>query len=194
MIHRLRNIPEIHTAFLWTLGMIALLYLGCFGYMTARRILAQNFASEEFDNGSADFVTDVPLKRGALVGRISVPRLGISAIVEEGVDDDTLAIAIGHVPGTALPGSDGNVAVAGHRDTFFRARKDLEVRDEIQLATPQGSYRYRVESWQVVNLDDIAVLRATSEPRLTLITCYPFEFFGHAPKRFVVKAVQIPTL
>jgi len=193
MIHRLRNIPEIHTAFRWTLVMIALLYLGCFGYMTARRILFQNFASEEFDNGSAATI-DAPLKRGALVGRISVPRLGISAIVEEGVDDDTLAIAIGHVPGTALPGSDGNIAVAGHRDTFFRALKDLEVQDEIQLATPQGSFRYRVESWQVVNPDAVGVLRPTAEPRLTLITCYPFEFFGHAPKRFVVKAVQIPTL
>jgi LPXTG-site transpeptidase (sortase) family protein len=194
VIVRVRGIPDVPTVIGWTLGVTAFLCLASFGYATARRVWCQSVASNAFDNKSRAPAVAARLEPGALVGRITVPRLGISAIVEEGVDDDTLAVAIGHVPGTATPGSSGNVAVAGHRDTFFRALKDLRANDEIELATLHGSFRYRVESWSIVNPEDVAVLRPTSAPRLTLITCYPFEFFGHAPKRFVVRARQIPTL
>jgi sortase A len=127
-----------------------------------------------------------------LLGRITVPRLELTAMVNEGVDEGTLALAVGHIPGTALPGSTGNVAVAAHRDTFFRPLKDLRANDEIDFTTDQGEFRYRVTSMRIVNPDNVEVLRSSSEPELTMITCYPFEFFGHAPKRFVVQARQIP--
>jgi sortase A len=124
-----------------------------------------------------------------LLGRITVPRLDLSAMVNEGVDDNTLSLAIGHIPGTALPGPAGNVAVAAHRDTFFRPLKDIKPNDEIDFLTSQGEYRYRVQSMRIVNPEDVEVLKPSSEPELTLITCYPFDFFGHAPKRFVVQAL-----
>ncbi len=123
-----------------------------------------------------------------LLGPVTVPRLDLSAAVNEGVDDETLSLAIGHIPGTALPGLAGNVAVAAHRDTFFRPLKDIRANDEIDFLTTKGEYRYRVKSMRIVNPEDVAVLKPSSEPELTMITCYPFEFFGHAPKRFVVQA------
>lgn len=132
------------------------------------------------------------LAKDALIGRIEIPRLHVHAIVEEGVDDKTLRRAVGHVPGTALPGDDGNVALAAHRDTFFRGLKDVEKDDHIQLRTLQGDYDYVVESTRIVSPKDVGVLKPTKDPVLTLVTCYPFYYVGNAPKRFIVQARQVP--
>lgn len=181
--------PEILTFSRAILSLIAVLYLGCFAYVTTRRTLYQMTAERTFESSSPS--VPAPPAGPRLLGRISVPRLDLTAIVDEGVDEETLALAVGHVPGTALPGPDGNVAVAGHRDTFFRPLKDLRPNDEIDFTTNRGEFRYRVTSMQIVTPDDVDVLKPTAQPELTLITCYPFEFFGHAPKRFVVQARQI---
>jgi sortase A len=95
---------------------------------------------------------------------------------------------VGHIPGTALPGEDGNIVLAAHRDTFFRPLRNIQKGDEIALTTWNGAFRYRVESIQVVGPDDVGVLQPTSLPTLTLVTCYPFYFVGSAPKRFIVRA------
>jgi sortase A len=129
---------------------------------------------------------------GSFVGKIEIHRLGISAIVREGVDGRTLGLAVGHVPSTVLPGEMGNIGVAAHRDTLFRNLKDVRQNDEITLTTMAGTYVYRVVSFRVVNPSDVSVLSSLSDEKiLTLVTCYPFFFLGDAPKRFVVRAVQI---
>ena len=74
----------------------------------------------------------------SLAGRIEIPRLRISAIVKEGVDERTLDLAAGHIPNTALPGQTGNVGVAAHRDTLFRNLKDVRRDDQITLTTLDG--------------------------------------------------------
>lgn len=125
---------------------------------------------------------------GGLIGRIEITRLGLSAIVAQGIDKHTLRRAVGHIPGTALPGQVGNVGIAGHRDTFFRPLQDIDVDDVIMLTTLWGEYRYRVVSNQVVGPDDIAVLDPTTNDVLTLVTCHPFYFVGPAPDRFIVRA------
>ena len=127
-----------------------------------------------------------------LIGRIEIPRLRLSAVVVEGIGKTTLRRAVGHIPGTALPGQPGNVGISGHRDTFFRPLKDLEIKDEIQFSTVNGDFRYVVESLTVVDPNNVGVLAPTSENQLTLVTCYPFFYIGAAPKRFVVRAWQIP--
>jgi LPXTG-site transpeptidase (sortase) family protein len=123
-----------------------------------------------------------------LVGRLDIPRIGLSAIVSEGIDNRTLRRALGHIPGTALPGDTGNVGIAGHRDTFFRKLEHIRHNDTITLTTVNGTYRYVVQSIQVVDPDYTEVLRNFGRSTLTLITCYPFRFVGPAPRRFVVKA------
>jgi sortase A len=104
----------------------------------------------------------------------------------------TLRRAVGHFPGTALPGQQGNVAIAGHRDTFFRALRNICKENEITLTTLNGSYRYRVDSTKVVEPENTEVLDDSDDAILTLATCYPFDFMGSAPKRFVVRAHRIP--
>jgi len=126
-----------------------------------------------------------------LIGRIEIPRLLLSAVVVEGVGRTILRRAVGHIPGTALPGHAGNVGLAGHRDTFFRSLKDVKVKDEVQLSTLAGNFNYEVESFRVVDPDNVGVLAPSGHNVLTLVTCYPFYFVGPAPQRWIVTARQV---
>ena len=128
---------------------------------------------------------------GGLIGRIEIPRLLLSVVVVEGVDKTSLRRAVGHIPGTALPGEAGNVGLAGHRDTFFRPLKDLKIKDEIQFSTLKGNFKYEVESLRIVEPDNVGVLAPSGENVLTLVTCYPFYYVGPAPKRWIVRARQV---
>jgi sortase A len=125
---------------------------------------------------------------GSAIGRIEIPRLGVSVMIRAGADAKTLRRAVGHIPGTALPGESGNVGLAGHRDTFFRRLRNIKADDEVRIVTPQGTYVFHVEDTKVVRPGDTWVLNATPEPTLTLVTCYPFTFVGSAPQRFIVRA------
>jgi sortase A len=111
--------------------------------------------------------------------------------VVEGVDRISLRRAVGHIPGTALPGEAGNVGLAGHRDTFFRQLKDVKIDDEIQVSTPTSNFKYRVVSLRIVDPENVGVLAPSGENVLTLVTCYPFYFVGPAPKRWIVRARQV---
>jgi sortase A len=195
---------------------LAIVCLGLYSYAYLKRLLYQTYESREFDRtadrtgaafaASNDNVTpigrvgrsswkSVPSSRlsspTALIGRLSVPRLHLSAMVREGIDRNTLQLAIGHIPTTALPGQNGNVGVAGHRDTFFRGLKDLRTKDEVQFSTLSGDFKYVVESLIIVEPDNVGVLAPSSENVLTLVTCYPFSYIGTAPKRLVVRARQV---
>jgi sortase A len=136
-------------------------------------------------------LTASPALGGAL-GRIEIARIGLEAMVMEGTDGRTLRRAVGHIRGTALPGQQGNVAIAGHRDTFFRPLRNVQPDDEITLTTLVGSYHYLVDSAEVVLPEDTQVLNNSGDATLTLVTCYPFYFVGPAPKRFIVRAHRIP--
>ncbi|HTS03566.1 MAG TPA: class D sortase [Thermoanaerobaculia bacterium] len=124
----------------------------------------------------------------AFVARLEIPRLGLAAIVREGDGPRVLTLAVGHVPGTSLPGEGGNVCLAAHRDGFFRGLGLLRAGDSVRLTTPAGTYAYRVDTARVVGPNDVAVLLPTPRPTLTLVTCYPFAWIGPAPRRYVVTA------
>ena len=131
-----------------------------------------------------------PLRPGDPFGRISIPRIGLSAMVAEGDDEDTLRHAVGHIPGTAAPWGAGNVALAGHRDTFFRGLSRLRLDDVIELETLRGTFKYRVERITVVGPQDIQVLQSP-EWDLTLVTCFPFHYVGPAPQRYIVQGTRL---
>ncbi|MFN0121473.1 MAG: class D sortase [Blastocatellia bacterium] len=133
----------------------------------------------------------VPLGEGDPLGRIEIGRIGLSAMIEEGIDEETLRHAVGHIPGTPLAGQRGNVAFAGHRDTFFRGLRNIRRDDEITLTTLGGIYRYRVDSVKVVEPEETEVLNSGDDNVLTLVTCYPFSYAGPAPQRFIVRARQV---
>jgi len=131
------------------------------------------------------------VREGASLGRIEVPRLGLSVILVEGIRRRDLQLAVGHIPGTAFPDELGNVGIAGHRDTFFQPLENIRPSDIIVLTTLLGEYRYRVVSTKVVSPYDVGVLKTSRNEILTLVTCYPFYFVGPAPDRFVVRAERI---
>jgi sortase A len=124
-------------------------------------------------------------------GKISIPRLGLSAIISEGVDDRTLRHAVGHFPESSTPERDGNVALAGHRDTFFRDLAHIRVDDVVTLETLHGKYQYQVMRTEVVSPQHTELVQSSSKADLTLVTCFPFRYIGQAPQRFIVQATRI---
>ncbi|MGC2828345.1 MAG: class D sortase, partial [Candidatus Acidiferrum sp.] len=126
-----------------------------------------------------------------MLGELQVPRLGLNAIVVQGDSTADLRRAVGHLSSSALPGEWGNVALAGHRDTFFRPLRDIRLGDSITIKTRARSFEYVVESIEVVAPTDIRVLEPSTGHDLTLLTCFPFHYVGPAPKRFVVRARQL---
>jgi sortase A len=129
-----------------------------------------------------------PYQPGSAIGRLEIPRLGLSVVVLEGSDAGTLRLGVGRLPNSALPGDPGNVVLAGHRDTFFRSLREIRPGDRISLRTPEGTFPYTVDWTTVVNPTDTSVLLPTPAPSLTLVTCYPFYYIGSAPRRFIVRA------
>lgn len=124
----------------------------------------------------------------SLIGVLEIPRLQIAAPVMSGDDEETLAVAVGHLPDTPRPWEPGNSALAAHRDGLFRPLQRVRAGDEILLKTRQGDFTYRVRETRVVEPTDLSVLAPTPSRTLTLITCYPFDYVGPAPMRFIVHA------
>jgi sortase A len=182
--------------------VVGLLILGYCGFVLLDAKVYQASETRHFQEQIKGFkpaiasegsVHEVPFHplTGKPLGEIELTRIGVTAMILEGTDDRTLRRAVGHIPGTPLPGQPGNVAIAGHRDTFFRALRNVRQDDEITLMTLDGSYRYRVDSISVVGPEDTQVLDNSGGDILTLVTCYPFYFVGPAPRRFIVRAQKL---
>lgn len=128
---------------------------------------------------------------GTPIARLSIPRLGETAVVAEGTDATVLRRAVGHVPGSARPGGPGNVALAGHRDSFFRHLGALAIGDAIVIDSDAQRATYRVEWSRIVDPSAVEVLAPTDYPAVTLVTCYPFRYLGDAPRRYVVRGRRV---
>ncbi len=129
---------------------------------------------------------------GSPLGLLEISTIGLEVMILEGTTNGVLRRAVGHIPGTSMPGQQGNVAIAGHRDTFFRPLRKIRKNDEITLTTLHGSFLYRVDFAQVIAPEHTEVLAHSDEAILTLVTCYPFDLVGPAPKRFIVRAHRVP--
>ena len=176
--------------------VIGVAALGYFLYVNIETRLYQAFENRELDAILAAGPPSMPLSRrpmpapGSAIGRIEIPRLGVSSVIRVGVDARTLQLAVGHIPGTALPGDPGNIGLAGHRDTFFRKLRDIRTFDEIRIVTPDGTFTYEVDRTRIVKPQDTWVLKDIAIPAVTLVTCYPFTYVGSAPERFIVRAIN----
>lgn len=163
-----------------------------------KRPAAETDSFESFRKGAerelpAKTRSAAAIDEGGLIGRIAIERIGVSAILLQGVGKRELRRGAGHIPATPLPEqSAGNVGIAAHRDSFFRGLKDIQEGDTIELTTLDRSFRYQVEWTKIVKPGDVSVLEPTDEPALTLVTCYPFYYVGSAPRRFIVRAHRIP--
>jgi sortase A len=170
---------------LLTAGLLALGY-GAYVVIDAKAY--QAIEHRRFEHARRDVAAARARVDGDSIGEIEIPRIGLTAMVVRGESPAILRRAVGHLAGTALPGESGNVVLAGHRDTFFRPLKNVRAGDAITLRTRRGDFEYVVQSTAVVRPSDVGVIQATTQPTLTLITCFPFSYLGPAPDRFIVRA------
>ena len=180
----------------WLLGLLCAA-VPLYSRVEARS--AQQFASRNFASRTTNSSSGVPVSSPAtdtseqisasgILGRLEISSLGLSVPVLDDYDPDSLRKGVGHIRGTALPGGLGNFAVAGHRDTFFRPLRSIRPGTQITMTTAQGTYQYIVDTTSIVLPSNVSVLDIGWRPEMTLITCYPFNFIGAAPKRFIVRA------
>jgi len=122
---------------------------------------------------------------------LRIPKIRLEVPVLDGTDDLSLNRAVGLIAGTARPGNNGNIGIAGHRDGFFRGLKDVSLGDTIEIETQKQTTTYRIDRMVIVEPSDVSVLATREHPSLTLVTCYPFYFVGSAPQRYIVQASLI---
>ena len=174
---------------------VGLVLLGYYAYVSIEAHLYQAVENRELDailaSGPHESRRPAPPPPGSTIGRIEIPRLGVSTVIRAGSDARTLNLAVGHIPGTAFPGEAGNIGLAGHRDTFFRRLRNIRQADRIRLVTPNGAFAFRVTNTMIVRPTDTWVLDPSDASTLTLVTCYPFTYIGSAPQRFIVRAVPV---
>lgn len=133
---------------------------------------------------------DASVASGAMpVAVLRIARVDLEVPVYTDATEHNLNRGAGLIEGTALPGSDGNIGVAAHRDGYFRALSEVRIGDLIELDSPHARGVYSVSELSIVDPSDIRSLHETASPVITLVTCYPFYFAGSAPKRYIVRAV-----
>ena len=174
------------STFLISTGTVLILYVAG-SYYSAYR--AQRRLMRQWQQQST---SEQAPQEGPALTRISIPKIGLDAVIVEGTNPSSLALGPGHLLATALPGQSGNAVIAGHRDTFFRHLYRLAPGDDIFVRRYGKSFHYVVSGKRVVDADDISVLRSTSRSVLTLITCFPMTYVGPAPQRLIVRARLAP--
>jgi sortase A len=154
---------------------------------TIKRMNVLNNTAQERSN-ALDNLYSVRPEIGEKIGELSIPKLKISLPVYEGTEDDELKRGVGHYADSVLPGENDNSVLSGHRDTVFRNLKDLEKGDVLIVTTSAGEFIYKIKKFRIVDEDDRTVIVPKPSATLTLTTCYPFDFIGPAPKRYIITA------
>lgn len=188
-----RRLSRAAEVVLFVIGVLCLQWVAYVKIQTARQHAAVTQAVETAKTAEppGEAAGPVPIETIAIgdpVGILSVPRLKLSTAVVEGDSDEVLETSAGHLPDTPWPWQPGNAAIAAHRDGLFRELRHVKVGDVIEMKTARGDFQYRIAALSIVSPTDVSVLDETEQPSLTLITCYPFYYVGHAPKRFIVRA------
>ena len=167
--------------------LIWIIALASLGYCIFVALQRKQIRAQASALGHPGTVT-MPETANKVIARLDIPELHLSDAVLADYDPDSLRKGIGHIRGTAQPGGLGTVGLAGHRDTFFRPLRRILPHMDIRLSDQTGTYHYSVDSTEIVTPDRVQVLAISTRPELTLITCFPFNYIGAAPKRFVVHA------
>jgi sortase A len=169
----------------WASGIVCVAVL-CFWSMGVKA--AQRASQDLISSHGVHAVEASAVTRGSVIGKLVIADIGLSVPILESYDPGTLAKGVGHIPGTAVPGGLGNLGLAGHRDTFFRPLRNIREGMQIQIGTADGTWEYAVDRTEIVLPERVSVLDIGERPEMTLITCYPFDYVGAAPKRFIVHA------
>ena len=174
---------------LWTVGVLCLGYL-CFVGFQARVARAASFSMRQEEAQQAGKET----AKATVMGRIEIPAIGLSVPILSDFETDSLLRGVGHIQGTAMPGGLGTMGLAGHRDTYFRPVRHIALGMRIDVTDKTGTYHYQVDSTEIVTPEQVRVLDIVDRPGMALVTCYPFNYVGAAPKRFIVHAHLLSAL
>jgi sortase A len=156
-------------------------------HLTVEKVEKTNHISKE-KNVKKQPLYPIPPKKGEMIGKLNIPKLGVSLPIYHGTDEDELEKGVGHFAGSVLPGEDDNSVLAGHRDTVFRSLGEVGVNDLLIVETSAGTFTYKVRKVRIVDQNDRTVIVPKPKATLTLSTCYPFDFVGSAPERYVLVA------
>jgi sortase A len=179
-----RSPRRLSSAALLITGAVLLLFALCsYAWMSLeqRRLESASLASIATSPEKPDQATNA-------ITLLNIPKIDLQAAVLEGTNRKALLLAPGHLEKTVWPGQSGNAVIAAHRDTFFRRLHELHKGDDIYVRRAGRRYHYAVSNTAIVSPSDIAVIRPSSDTRLTLLTCWPPYYIGPAPKRLVVVA------
>lgn len=136
----------------------------------------------------ADYRASLAAELPPVLGVLEVPTVGLQVPVYQSNSEMVMDRAAGVIDGMAYPHEAGNIGISGHRDGYFRVLKDVQVGDPLVLQTREGEKHFRIDATHIVEISDTRLLQDTRGQTVTLVTCYPFYFVGHAPQRFIVTA------
>ncbi|MDN4524835.1 class D sortase [Fictibacillus fluitans] len=128
---------------------------------------------------------------GEKMGTLYIPKLGARLPIYHGTNEDELAKGVGHYKGSVLPGEKDNSVLSGHRDTVFRSLGKVGKGDTMEVTTSAGTFTYKVRKVRIVDKDDRTIIVPKPRAILTVSTCYPFDYIGAAPKRYILEAFLI---
>ena len=136
----------------------------------------------------ADYEASLKAELPPVIGVLEVPSVGLEVPVYPTDSELAMDRGAGVIDGMAYPHEAGNIGIAGHRDGYFRVLKDVKVGDTLRLQTFEGPKQFKIDNVQIVEITDTHLLQDTYDQTVTLVTCYPFYFVGHAPQRYIVTA------
>ena len=128
---------------------------------------------------------------GDNIGSLTIPALNRKLPILQGTGVEELKKGVGHFTQSVLPGEEDNCVFSGHRDTVFRQIGNLKIGDQLIVQTSAGTFTYEVNGTRIVHEDDKTVIVPTENAILTLTTCYPFNYLGDAPDRYIVSAALV---
>ena len=136
----------------------------------------------------ADYKASMKAQLPEVLGILDLPSVGLKVPIYATNTALVMDRGTGIIDGMAYPHEEGNIGISGHRDGYFRVLKDVKIGDTVVLQTLKGPKNFSVTAIDIVDRADETLLRDTDEQSVTLVTCYPFYFVGHAPKRYIVTA------
>lgn len=122
-----------------------------------------------------------------VIGKMIIEKEGIETPIILGATEENLRQGVTLYDNGIYPGDYGTAIILGHRETTFRCLEDIEIGDEIYIESVDNKYKFIVRNIYVTNPDDSSILEQQNNKSMTLVTCYPFQYLGNAPERFIVK-------
>ncbi len=159
------------------------------GYFYARGILAQFLLEQTWEKSKREkkFIKPWSWADTVPVAKLKIKSIGLSKVVMNDADKESLALGPAHIPATARPGAHGNIGIAGHRDTFFKNLGLLNRGEVIELESMGTVQYFIVTNIHITHPEDTRWIENSIDDTITLITCYPFKYVGPAPKRYIVR-------